>query len=105
MAVLVVVLLPLLLPKRKLRSMSFLKEAGANKIAVIKEVRAVTNLGLKEAKDLVEALRRPSKKAFLKLKLKNSRRNLKLPVLKLSFNNCSFFEVASFSKESSRSTF
>jgi len=32
-----------------------LKEAGANKIAVIKEVRAATNLGLKEAKDLVEA--------------------------------------------------
>ena len=32
----------------------FLKEAGANKINVIKEVRAVTNLGLKEAKDLVE---------------------------------------------------
>ncbi len=31
-----------------------LKEAGANKINVIKEVRAVTNLGLKEAKDLVE---------------------------------------------------
>jgi large subunit ribosomal protein L7/L12 len=32
-----------------------LKEAGANKIGVIKEVRAVTTLGLKEAKDLVEA--------------------------------------------------
>ena len=32
-----------------------LKDAGANKINVIKEVRAVTNLGLKEAKDLVEA--------------------------------------------------
>ena len=31
-----------------------LKEAGANKIAVIKEVRSVTTLGLKEAKDLVE---------------------------------------------------
>jgi large subunit ribosomal protein L7/L12 len=28
--------------------------AGANKIAVIKELRGVTNLGLKEAKDLVE---------------------------------------------------
>jgi large subunit ribosomal protein L7/L12 len=28
--------------------------AGANKIGVIKEVRAITNLGLKEAKDLVE---------------------------------------------------
>jgi len=31
-----------------------LKEAGTNKIAVIKEVRTVTTLGLKEAKDLVE---------------------------------------------------
>jgi large subunit ribosomal protein L7/L12 len=31
-----------------------LKEAGANKINVIKEVRAITGLGLKEAKDLVE---------------------------------------------------
>ena len=31
-----------------------LKEAGANKIGVIKEVRTVTSLGLKEAKDLVE---------------------------------------------------
>jgi len=32
-----------------------LKNAGANKINVIKEVRAITGLGLKEAKDLVEA--------------------------------------------------
>jgi len=31
-----------------------LAEAGANKINVIKEVRAITGLGLKEAKDLVE---------------------------------------------------
>lgn len=31
-----------------------LKEAGANKINVIKEVRTITGLGLKEAKDLVE---------------------------------------------------
>jgi large subunit ribosomal protein L7/L12 len=31
-----------------------LANAGANKIAVIKEVRAITNLGLKEAKDLVD---------------------------------------------------
>ena len=31
-----------------------LKDAGASKINVIKEVRAITNLGLKEAKDLVE---------------------------------------------------
>lgn len=32
-----------------------LVDAGATKINVIKEVRAITNLGLKEAKDLVEA--------------------------------------------------
>lgn len=32
-----------------------LADAGGNKIAVIKEVRAITGLGLKEAKDLVEA--------------------------------------------------
>lgn len=32
-----------------------LLEAGANKINVIKEVRGITGLGLKEAKDLVEA--------------------------------------------------
>ena len=36
-----------------------LAEAGANKIGVIKEVRAITGLGLKEAKDLVEGA--PSK--------------------------------------------
>ncbi len=32
-----------------------LASAGANKIAVLKEVRAITGLGLKEAKDLVDA--------------------------------------------------
>jgi large subunit ribosomal protein L7/L12 len=32
-----------------------LKSAGEKKIQVIKEIRAITNLGLKEAKDLVEA--------------------------------------------------
>ena len=31
-----------------------LQEAGGNKIAVIKEVRAITGLGLKDAKDLVD---------------------------------------------------
>ena len=36
-----------------------LKEVGANKIAVIKAVREVTPLGLKEAKDLVEAAPKP----------------------------------------------
>ncbi len=38
-----------------------LKSAGANKIGVIKEIRAVTTLGLKEAKDLVDAAPKPVK--------------------------------------------
>ena len=38
-----------------------LANAGANKIQVIKEIRSVTNLGLKEAKDLVESAPKPVK--------------------------------------------
>ena len=38
-----------------------LKSAGANKIGVIKEIRTVTTLGLKEAKDLVDAAPKPVK--------------------------------------------
>ncbi len=40
--------------------------AGDNKINVIKEVRAITGLGLKEAKDLVEAAPKPIKEAVKK---------------------------------------
>jgi large subunit ribosomal protein L7/L12 len=43
-----------------------LKEAGANKINVIKEVRAITSLGLKEAKDLVEGAPKPVKEGLNK---------------------------------------
>lgn len=43
-----------------------LKEVGPNKINVIKEVRAATNLGLKEAKDLVEAAPKVVKEAVTK---------------------------------------
>ena len=43
-----------------------LKEAGANKINVIKEVRAITGLGLKEAKDLVEGAPKPVKEGVSK---------------------------------------
>ena len=39
---------------------------GSNKIQVIKEVRAITNLGLKEAKDLVESLPKPIKEKVSK---------------------------------------
>ena len=43
-----------------------LKTAGDKKINVIKEVRAITNLGLKEAKDLVEAGNKPVKEGVPK---------------------------------------
>jgi large subunit ribosomal protein L7/L12 len=43
-----------------------LKEVGANKIQVIKVVRELTSLGLKEAKDLVESAPKPIKEAVSK---------------------------------------
>ena len=43
-----------------------LASAGAQKINVIKEVRAITNLGLKEAKDLVEGAPKPVKEGVAK---------------------------------------
>ena len=43
-----------------------LKEAGANKIAVIKVVREVTGLGLKEAKDLVDGAPKTIKEGVAK---------------------------------------
>lgn len=43
-----------------------LVNAGANKISVIKEVRAITSLGLKEAKDLVDAAPKPVKEGVSK---------------------------------------
>jgi large subunit ribosomal protein L7/L12 len=43
-----------------------LKGHGSNKIAVIKEVRAITGLGLKEAKELVEGAPKPVKEATSK---------------------------------------
>ncbi len=43
-----------------------LKEFGDKKIQVIKEVKAITGLGLKEAKDLVDALPKPVKEGLSK---------------------------------------
>ncbi len=43
-----------------------LASGGSNKIAVIKEVRTITGLGLKEAKDLVEGAPKPVKEGVAK---------------------------------------
>ena len=43
-----------------------LKAAGSNKIAVIKEIRAITGLGLKDAKDMVDGAPKKVKEAIAK---------------------------------------
>ena len=43
-----------------------LNEAGANKVSVIKAVREITGLGLKEAKDLVDGAPKPVKEGIAK---------------------------------------
>lgn len=53
-----------------------LKEAGANKIGVIKEVRAITGLGLKEAKDLVEGAPKPVKEGVAKAEAEEIKKKL-----------------------------
>ena len=53
-----------------------LVDAGANKIGVIKEVRAVTGLGLKEAKDLVEGAPKPIKEGANKAEAEDIKKKL-----------------------------
>ena len=53
-----------------------LKESGANKIAVIKEVRTITGLGLKEAKDLVEGAPKPLKQGVAKAEAEEMKKSL-----------------------------
>ena len=53
-----------------------LAETGSNKIAVIKEVRTITGLGLKEAKDLVEAAPKPLKQGIAKAEAEEIKKSL-----------------------------
>jgi len=53
-----------------------LTETGSNKIAVIKEVRTITGLGLKEAKDLVEAAPKPLKQGVAKAEAEEIKKSL-----------------------------
>ena len=53
-----------------------LTEFGSNKIAVIKEVRTITGLGLKEAKDLVEAAPKPLKQGIAKAEAEEMKKSL-----------------------------
>ncbi|MBU1870337.1 MAG: 50S ribosomal protein L7/L12 [Candidatus Omnitrophica bacterium] len=53
-----------------------LASAGANKISVIKEVRTMTNLGLKEAKDLVDGAPKPVKEGATKEEAEDIKKKL-----------------------------
>ena len=53
-----------------------LAEIGSNKIAVIKEVRTITSLGLKEAKDLVEGAPKPLKQGVAKADAEDMKKSL-----------------------------
>ena len=53
-----------------------LAEAGSNKIAVIKEVRTITALGLKEAKDLVEGAPKSLKQGVAKAEAEEMKKAL-----------------------------
>jgi len=53
-----------------------LKEAGGNKIAVIKVVREITGLGLKEAKDLVEGAPKTLKEGISKSEAEEMKKKL-----------------------------
>ena len=53
-----------------------LVEGGANKIGAIKEVRAITGLGLKEAKDLVEGAPKPVKEGVSKAEAEEIKKKL-----------------------------
>ncbi len=53
-----------------------LAAAGGNKIAVIKEVRSITGLGLKEAKDLVEGAPKPVKEGAAKAEAEEIKKKL-----------------------------
>ena len=57
---------PAAAPEEKTEFDVILADAGAQKINVIKEVRAITGLGLKEAKDLVESAPKPVKEGVAK---------------------------------------
>jgi large subunit ribosomal protein L7/L12 len=62
-----------------------LSESGSNKIAVIKEVRTITGLGLKEAKDLVEGAPKPLKQGVKKEEAEEMKKALEAAGAKVTF--------------------
>ncbi|MFA5370284.1 MAG: 50S ribosomal protein L7/L12, partial [Candidatus Omnitrophota bacterium] len=63
-----------------------LKDVGANKIQVIKEIRTVTSLGLKEAKDLVEAAPKAIKEGVTKAEAEDIKKKIEAAGAKVELN-------------------
>ena len=77
-----------------------LTEVGPNKVKVIKVVREITGLGLKEAKEAVDSAPKTLKEAVSKEEAEEIKANLKLKALKLQLNNCTFqFDMEGISSE------
>ena len=75
-----------------------LAEAGAKKINVIKEVRGITGLGLKEAKEMVEGAPKNIKEGVEKAEAEEIKKSLKLLEQKLSLsklfgNNITYLKI------------
>ena len=70
-----------------------LESAGSSKIKVIKAVREITGLGLKDAKELVDNFLSLLKKLLLKKKLTKSRKNLKKQVRVSSLSKLHSFKI------------
>lgn len=64
-----------------------LKSAGASKLAVVKLVKELTGLGLKEAKEMVDGAPSVIKEGVAKADAEGSRSSSKKPALKLNLNN------------------
>ena len=70
-------------PEEKTEFTIFLVSSGDKKINVIKEVRAITGLGLKEAKDLVEAAPKEVKKGVSKKDADEAKKKLEIAGAKI----------------------
>ena len=64
-----------------------LVEAGAGKMGVIKLVKEITGLGLKEAKAIVDGAPKAVKEKASRLRLRTSRRSWRMPALRLRLSN------------------
>ena len=62
-----------------------LASVGSNKIQVIKEIRAITSLGLKEAKDLVESAPKPVKEGIKKEEAEEIKKKLEAAKVELNY--------------------